>query len=175
MDRQVGSGSAEHSVDERLPLALLTARGGVVERVVHGGDLPRFNQLCEPGEGIGVRLTFSPGESGGVRVDGELTGRLSIDCHRCLEPVSVELTTRFSVVGVTDEADAARLGLRQDVVLLKSDEPTLGELIEDELILALPDRPCNEANCDKAPPVAFPRETPAEESPFRSLALLKES
>ena len=174
MDRQVGSGLAGHSVDERLPLALLTAREAFVERVVDGRDLPRFNQLCEPQEGIRVRLSFSPDENDNIRIDGVLASRLSVPCHRCLEAVSVELITRFSVVGVTSDAEAARLAARQDVLQLVSDEPTLAELIEDELILALPQKPCAEENCDKAPPVAYPRQTPEKDNPFRSLALLKE-
>lgn len=175
MDRQVGSGLAEHSVDERLALALLAARGTSIERVVDGHDLPRFNQLCEPGESIRVRLSFSPGEHDGVQIDGVLEGCLSVDCHRCLEVVSVELSTRFSVIAVMDDADAARLAAQQDVLQLTSDEPKLAELIEDELILALPQRPCAKANCAKAPPLAYAREMPEKDNPFQSLARLKES
>lgn len=162
-------------VDEHLPLASLAARRAVIERTVDGRDLPRLSRLCEFQDDIRVRLEFRPDGDGCVPIDGALTALLSMDCHRCLEAVAVELSTSFSVVTVRNEEDAARLGARKDVLEVATAEPTLGELIEDELILALPERPCTKQHCDKAPPTAYPAEAPKADNPFRALAVLKES
>ena len=162
-------------VDERLPLALLAARRAVIERTVDGRDLPRFSRLCESRDGIRARLSFRPDESGCVLIDGALTASLSVECHRCLVPVAVALSTSFSVAAVMNDADATRLGARKDVLEVATGEPTLAELIEDELILSLPQRPCAKPRCDKAPPVVYPPETRDADNPFRSLAALKKS
>ena len=104
---------------------------------------------------------------------GTLSVPVLLDCQRCLEAVPVDLGTDFAVVAVTSEADAARLATRGDVLELETCEPTLAELIEDELILALPQRPCARRDCEKAPPLAYPPETERGDNPFGALAALK--
>ena len=162
------------SADERLPLATLAARGAVVERPVDCAGLPRFRRLCRPGGSVRTRLAFSRGEDGGIRISGTLSVPVSVDCQRCLEAVPVELRTDFAVVAVMSEADAARVGTEADVVELGSCEPTLAEVIEDELILALPQQPCARRDCKKAPPLAWPPEAERRDNPFQALAALKQ-
>ena len=98
---------------------------------------------------------------------------MCVDCQRCLEAVPVDLGTDFAVVAVTGEAEAARLGIRDDVLELDTGEPTLADVIEDELILALPQRPCARRKCEKAPPLAYPPDTERRDNPFGALAALK--
>ena len=175
MDREGGSALAQSGVGERLPLAKLAARRAVIERLVDGSGLARFKALCKPSGGIRVALSFSREASGHVRIDGTLNAKVSVACHKCLDAVSVELNSAFSVLGVMSDAEAARLGSEADVLQLTTDEPALAELIEDELILALPQRTCIEADCDKAPLLTYAPQAADSDKPFRSLALLKES
>ena len=175
MDREDGSALAQSGVGERLPLAALAARRAVIERLVDGDDLLRFKALCKPSGGIRVALSFSREESGHVHIDGTLNAKVSVACHRCLDAVSVELNSAFSVLGVMSDADAAQLGSKADVLQLTTEEPAMAELIEDELILALPQRTCVEANCGKTPPLTYAPQAANSDKPFRSLALLKES
>lgn len=165
---------AERSADERLPLANLAARRAVVERFVDSRDLPRFRRLCKPGGDVRARLSFGSGDRG-IRIEGMLRVPVRMDCHRCLESVPVELHTDFAVFAAMNEADASRLGATGDVLELTSDEPTLAEVIEDELILALPQRPCAKRNCEKAPPLAYPPDGEGEDKPFGALAALKKT
>ncbi|MCY4563458.1 MAG: YceD family protein [Gammaproteobacteria bacterium] len=164
---------AQRSADERLPLVTLAARGAVVERLVDCRELARFGRLCKPDGSVRARLTFGPDDDGGIRIEGTLSVPVLLDCQRCLEAVPVDLGTDFAVVAVTSEADAARLGTGGDVQELGTCEPTLAELIEDELILALPQRPCARRDCEKAPPLAYPPETERGDNPFGALAALK--
>lgn len=164
---------AERNADERLPLVTLAARGAVVERVVDSRGLPRFRRLCKPGGDVRARLSFDSDDDGGIRIEGALRVPVRIDCHRCLESVPVELSTDFAVIAAMNEADATRLGGAGDVLELTSGEPTLADVIEDELILALPQRPCARRDCEKAPPFAYPPENVRRDNPFGSLAALK--
>ena len=164
------------AADERLPLADLASGEAVLERVVRGRDLPRFQALCQPEEGIRARLSFAWDQAGPVRINGALTTRLAMQCHRCLKAVPVHLRSAFSVLAVADEAEASRLGAERDVLRIASQAPKLAELIEDELLLALPAQPCAQSDCARTPPMAYPPAgLPAGPSrnPFEAIKALK--
>lgn len=173
MHRQGGPDPAAKGVDERMPLATLAADAALVKRVVDGRGLARFSRLCDAGDAIGVALSFNLEKDGSIRINGDLTGSLRVDCHRCQERVPVALNDKFCVHAVLDEASATRIGATRDVLTLSTGDPTLAELIEDELILALPQRPCTDTNCAKAPPLVYPAAAPDADKPFRSLEALK--
>ena len=167
--------AAPRNAGERLPLSTLAARGAVIERSVDCSGLARFRRLCKPRGNVRTRLSFRCDEGGDIRIEGRLAVPVSVDCQRCLEAVPLELRTNFAVAAATNEADAARLGALGDVLKLESGEPALAEVIEDELILALPQQPCARRSCEKAPPFAWPPESGRRDSPFEVLAALKES
>ena len=160
--------------DERLPLTSLAAQAAVVERCLDGGELPRFRRLCKSSEGIRARLAFGVGDEGGIAINGTLGATVVVDCQRCLDAIAVELRSEFSVVAVANEADAVRLAHRSDLLEVESLEPTLAEVIEDELILMLPMRPCERRDCDRAPALAYPPEARYKRNPFESLAAFTE-
>ncbi len=162
------------SAGERLPLRPLAESRAIVEAVVDSGELPRFNRLCKRAGGVRARLAFASDGDGGILVEGTLRVPVRIDCHRCPESVPVDLRTQFAVAAATNEADAARLGAVGDVLELSSGEPTLAEVIEDELILALPQQPCARRDCEKVPPLAYPPNDVRPDNPFRSLGALKQ-
>ncbi len=161
--------------DERLPLRSLAAQAAVIERSVDVCALPRFRRLCKASEGIRVWLSFGLGDEAVVRINGTLSATVLVDCQRCLDDVAVELRSAFSVLVVTNETDAARLADRGDLLEVESLTPTLAEVIEDELILTLPMRPCERQHCEKAPALAYP--PPRQRNkPFASLdRLMKNS
>ena len=74
-------------------------------------------------------------------------------CQRCLEPVAIALSVERAVRFVATEAEAERLDLEsEDDVLATSRRFDLLELVEDELVLALPTVPRHEV-CQ--PPAAL--------------------
>lgn len=158
------------SVKERLPLARLARRGASLERQVDVAELPRFAALCQASSGVRVRLRFFLDAQGRTRMEGSLAAELRLQCHRCLAPVPAALRANFSVAIVRDGNEADRLGRKLAVLHLAGQDATLGELIEDELILSLPQRPCMDAACPQAPPRAFPADGP--QTPRRSLRAL---
>lgn len=72
-----------------------------------------------------------------LHVDASAAVRLQ--CQRCLLPLQEVLTAKRSFLFVRDEAEAARLDeeIEEDVLVL-SRSLDVAELVEDELILALP-------------------------------------
>ena len=151
----------------------LAARAGEVERLVHAADFKRFAALCRCVTPLRVRLQFRFDEEGRVRVQGEVSARLVVECHRCLAPVETALAPAFACTVVGSDREASRLGASRSVLLLEGDEAGLAQLVEDELILALPERPCADPGCPKAPAAAFPEAAPSEAGKsFRELAAL---
>ena len=165
-------------LQERFRLSELAERKAQISRTVDAAALKRFSASCDCREAVRVRLEFRFDRRRFVRMDGELATGVAVECHRCLEPVQVGLKSAFSVVLVASEAEASRLGAEQDVLCVDGDEAGIAELIEDELILALPERPCLEADCPQARLPAVPAqevdevelETPR---PFAALGALK--
>ncbi len=163
-------GSVTHA--ERLPLRSLATRREAIERHVDADALPRFRRLCELEGSIHARLSFGLDDEGYIRIAGTLAASVRVACQRCLDATPVDLNAGVRVVVATNEADATRLGGKGDVVVVATPEPTLAELIEDELILTLPMRPCARRNCGKAPPFAYPSAAQCQRNPFASLAEL---
>jgi len=100
---------------------------------------------------------------------------LPLECQRCLKPVDVPLAIERSFLFVHGEDAAAQLDTdSEDDVLALTRTLDLRELIEDELLLALPIVPRHEL-C-RVPLVAPADEAEAVEekpNPFAALAALK--
>jgi len=138
-------------------------------------DCPRLSQAVKAGEGpISVALDFEKQSGGRSVVSGSIRGRIVLDCQRCLEPVSIDLQCDV-LLGIVDSETEAEL-LPDDLEpLVAGDEVNLIELIEDEMLLALPIVPVHD-QCD--PPAVLSGEghdtgLPERENPFAVLASLK--
>jgi uncharacterized protein len=99
---------------------------------------------------------------------------VSLECQRCLQPMAVALAIDRSFLFVQGEDAAAQLDAdSEDDVLALTRSLDLRELVEDELLLALPIVPRHEL-CPEPLPVR-PNDPLAEEkpNPFAALAALK--
>ena len=115
-------------------------------------------------------------DPGGIEfVRGRVQAELALVCQRCLEPLTEWVRAEFCLGLAASEALAARLSEVYEPVLV-GDEP-LGtwELIEDELILALPIVPRHEPQQCAAQVPREPKAEPGEErpNPFAALEQLK--
>jgi uncharacterized protein len=104
--------------------------------------------------------------------------RVARECQRCLQPVllSLNVDRGFAFAPTEDEA-AAQDADSEDDVLVLSRQFDLRELVEDELLLALPIVPMHEP-CPAPLLSAVPGEAAADNAPahpFAALAALKGS
>ncbi|MFN9727509.1 YceD family protein [Acidovorax sp.] len=103
---------------------------------------------------------------------------LPMECQRCLTPVDVPVEVERSFRFVADEATAEALDDESEEDLLAiSREFDLRELIEDELLMALPVVPKHE-ECPDTVPLAssdedFEEASAAKPNPFAALADLR--
>jgi uncharacterized protein len=117
----------------RVDVARLAARGAQVSHVTPVAEMERVRDLLADDAGlVHSELSFSLDDQSRVTVQGSLSAGLQMTCQRCLEPVVVEVDTTFSVVVSEVETD------EMDSVISEDGELSLSELVEDELLLALP-------------------------------------
>lgn len=105
----------------------------------------------------------------------EASTRVMLECQRCLMSVAADVTARRSFLFVHGEDTAAELDSdSEDDVLALTRSLDLRELIEDELLLALPIVPRHET-CPQPLLASQPEQAAEEEAPhpFAALAALK--
>ncbi|MCC5867586.1 MAG: DUF177 domain-containing protein [Gammaproteobacteria bacterium] len=125
-------------------------------RAKFAGALPlaafdRLGAMLESGDGeVSARLTFSRGEEGVVQVAGECHAALALVCQRCLGGFTQHVDADFSMLLVDGEALIDRLDGDEEMEVV-SDRIRPLDLIEDELIMALPLVPVHPdiADCDE--------------------------
>lgn len=88
---------------------------------------------------VAVELRIFEDSGGRARLTGMAEATLVMTCQRCMEPVPVDIVTEFSLVALAspDEADSVPEDA-EPLVLEKGPQLVLKEVVEDELILALP-------------------------------------
>lgn len=99
---------------------------------------------------------------------------VSLQCQRCLMPLRQTLDVRRSFLFVTDEAEAERLDEEsEDDVLVLTRSLNVPELVEDELILALPLVPRHEHCLQPLATMGAIDESAPRASPFAVLESLR--
>ena len=126
-------------------------------------------------------LEFRRGGQRRAYVRGTVKAELRIVCQRCLKPMHYPLDLNFEMVVVAGPEEADQLPEELDVLLVEGDVAYPKEVIEDEMILALPlvamhGREECSAHPDERPSGVEPvieNKGSDKESPFAVLAKLK--
>lgn len=174
----------EYSPD-RLDIKAFAQAGGHLS----GHDsLLKYERLAQEAKGLHPDLLVDWKAVSEIRPEaggpGQIWLHLSVhanfpmECQRCLTPVDVPLDVERSFRFVADEATAEALDEECDEDLLAlSREFDLRELIEDELLMALPVVPRHE-ECPTSVPLAssdddFEAANSEKPNPFAALAALR--
>jgi uncharacterized protein len=103
-----------------------------------------------------------------------------MQCQNCLEAVTLPVTASIQLGIITTLEQADRLPTGYEPLLIEDEKVVLKDLIEDELLLAIPLFPKHQHNCAKLEDYAvdlLAEEKPVEETkpenPFAVLAKLK--
>lgn len=162
-------------------LAELAQRNGAREWQLGLPDLRRLAALTAAGVarssyGVTASARFSNGSEGFPVVQLQLTGTWPLVCQRCLGCVmhAVEIDGRLTVL--SDDGQAAEVVDPFDSVTMTADELRLFDVIEDELLAALPVSPVHdlEMHCDREAKAATepPDANARPNRPFSGLAEL---
>jgi uncharacterized protein len=164
--------------DERLPFLNLARRDARVVRSLPAGELERLAAIAPPVGALQVDLTFHLDQQGRARVTGTAESVARVTCQRCLEAFEQPLRVEVDVRVIRDPALASSLAEKADVLVVETESVTIADVVEDELILGLPERLCREEPCPHAPEMNFPAseaEPERRDNPFSVLSELKRS
>lgn len=176
-------------VPEKLDLALFAREGASLSGEWPAASLQR---LAESGAAESPAIGWPPLR---WQIQGEIRqpkggkpqvwlhlgceARVALTCQRCLKPVTEALTVDRWIRFVESEAEAEALDVdSDDDVLALPRHLDARELIEDELLLALPLVPRHEACPEPLPHAEDDEDDPAEPerpNPFAALAALKKA
>ncbi len=148
------------------------------------GDVPlrqlkRLGALLEDDTGVArVQLEFGTDEMGVRFLKGHIHAELSILCQRCLEPMPWHVDLDLALGLLHPGEDEAKAGVYEP--LLVDEVPMhLIDLLEDELLLALPQIPRHELAACPAREYVEPagqvraETTASKDNPFAVLAKMK--
>lgn len=138
--------------------------------------MPRLQAALAPCENQAeVELHFGRDAGGRRLLTGKARVQVALVCRRCLGNALHDLDVEFRLAIVASEAEADRLPDEYDALISDGRLRTL-DLVEDELILALPLVPMHrEADCKPQAELGEAPEGPGaqRDNPFAALAKLK--
>lgn len=113
--------------------------------------LPRLAAtLAEPSGELHVELQATRDDEGQDWLHGEIRGRLPLTCQRGLHAFDWSCDVALSLCLVETEAEEQKLLKDCESYLVQDDQLPLRDLVEDEVLLALPMMPrCEDPGCLK--------------------------
>ena len=173
-------------IDDQLSFSALARQQGRIERQVPGGSLARLEAEAPALGPLAVTLAFRMDGQGRPWVTGNAKQMVNATCQGCLGERPHLLDVSFDLCMLPEGPAAQAAAERHDVLTVEGDSVAIGDIVEDELLLMLPERLCEAVPCPHAPAVSFPAEgadAGAEENfetspnaghnPFGVLAALK--
>lgn len=160
----------------------LARKGGQFSGEIPLAAFPRLRSLVLGDGPVAVALAFTRDSEGRSRVQGRATLAPTLRCQRCLEPTVRNLDVTIDLCIVRSDEQAAELAETLDPFVLGDDEVSIVDLIEDDLLLGLPNQVCDAYDvCPNRPELSFPvgdvtgsdEKEPARPNPFGVLAELK--
>ncbi len=168
---------------DRLPVQVdpyrLAEQGREYEGVLPLRHMKRLAPMLATDEGeVSVSLRFGIDEMGVHFLEGSIRADLVVLCQRCLEEMRLPVETDLALGFVDSTAEADRLPGGYEPYIVESVPMALIDMIEEELILSLPQIPMHELqNCPAQAYLEAPDKTQqdktGQETPFQKLADLK--
>lgn len=170
----------------------LAKAGTTIERSIPAGDLVRLGQATVAIGETKATFVFTQSEHGKPEVSARVEAEVSLACQWCLEPKPSALVCEYRAVLATDEAQASdwsvelegqdgdRENRHLDVLVAGSEFDAI-QLVEDELLLALPHQVCGDEGCPDRPQGEYGEYDASEKiddapaGPFAALASLKKT
>lgn len=173
---------------QRLPLEVdpfrLAAKQEPLKGAIPLKQMKRLlSSLCSNEGDVLIDVVFSLDLNRAVLLSGTIQADIKLICQRCMEEMDLPVKLDFQIAFARSEAEMERLPDEYEVTLIEDTPIMLSDLIEDEIILALPtipkhlDENCSSDNVikswDSQQKVETNTEDVKRENPFDVLASLK--
>ncbi|WP_455211181.1 YceD family protein [Kaarinaea lacus] len=85
-----------------------------------------------------LEIQFDRDSAGLAIATGSVSAKLLLPCQRCLQPMEIEVDSQFTLGVVTSLSEARNLPENYEPLIVELDNLPLADLVEDEILLALP-------------------------------------
>jgi len=164
----------------QLPETVNFVRQVELNRTLEGDypltKLTRLSEALVSEEGsVHAKLVFGT-TVGYASLKGSVSATLQVECQRCLQPQEIEVKGNFKFALVHSEDDFDLIPTELEPYLIGSEEQSIIEIIEDELLLSLPmvsvhDNACSDILTEQE---KLRRAEKEEAHPFAALKALKD-
>ncbi len=144
---------------QRAPVDMLAGTETEIDFTIPLEELPRVGRELASSEGAATGTVRFSRQMGRAVADLRVSAQPQVICQRCMQPMRwpVEVESRIALVGSHDAADRVPDGL--EVFLVESDSVSVRDLVDEEVLLALPHVPRHEEGTECASrKVALPGE-----------------
>lgn len=127
------------TVPRQADLRKLAAAGATIAGHIDLAELPRLRDVLADTEGrVELDLRIGVDDEGYRSIEGSVRSAPHLQCQRCLGTVSLPVDARMCLAMVWREDEIPSLPSRFDGIVVGTEPLDLFELIEEELLLALP-------------------------------------
>ncbi|WP_025732947.1 YceD family protein [Carnimonas nigrificans] len=117
----------------------LAAAAEYLEGNVPLEKMPRLLEAVGEQQGeCAVRLQFGVDEQAQRYIEGAIEAQVMMECQRCLQQLPVDISADFLLGLLAGDSQAAHLPKRYDPVIIENDQLDLWSIVEEELLLDLP-------------------------------------
>lgn len=161
------------SIRRNMDVEALASQRAILAGEVDPASMPRLLEVVtSKPSAIAYRIEITWDGSGRPKMIGRVEGMLPLICQRCLEKFDWCFDARFESLVIDDEQEETG---GPDGVVCSGGRIELGPIVEDELLLALPNAPVHPHGTCAAPPIRTAREQPPSRrsNPFSALQALR--
>lgn len=130
----------------------MAERGTTLTGQVLLAECERLHDLLSEQTGaVNVTLKLAKDDEGYCYLQGDLQADMPLTCQRCMSPMRLPLQIHFRLSPVYSESAGENLPSQYEPLLLAEDQVPLLEIVEEELLLAIPFAPKHgEEGCEEA-------------------------
>jgi len=100
--------------------------------------------LTDNAADVVIDLVFGVDESGQANITGKVEAQVFMLCQRCMQPMELQLSADVSLAIVSSDYPTEQLPSYYEPLVVEDETVPLSELVEDELLLALPSVPLHD-------------------------------
>jgi len=131
-------------------VAVLADAGSRVALAIPVARLERIAEHLASREGVVTGSVAFSREEGRIIAEVELAATLSLRCQRCLKPMALPVESRSRVALLASEEEAGGVPPELETALAPEGRLRPADLVEEELLLALPAAPRHAGQCPGA-------------------------
>lgn len=159
------------SIPVQISAARALARGERYAGPLDPAGLDRLRDLAPEDLRADLQVRTDPARQGWV--EGRIGGLLHLDCQVCGERFGWTLDAAVKLALAMSEEEEERLMAEGEPLLVRDDRLMLHEIVEDEVLLALPMMPRCPACENARPPSDGPRDQAERPRPLAALKSLR--